>query len=46
MAMAVSDPSGWQVGLQFHPESILSPDGSALLDNVLTWAAAFFEQED
>jgi anthranilate synthase/aminodeoxychorismate synthase-like glutamine amidotransferase len=33
--MAVSDPAALQVGLQFHPESILTPDGDRLLQNLL-----------
>lgn len=27
-------------GIQFHAESILTPDGGRLIDNVLTWAEA------
>ncbi|WP_294173783.1 aminodeoxychorismate/anthranilate synthase component II [uncultured Sphingomonas sp.] len=34
--MAVSDRTALQVGLQFHPESILTPDGDRLLRNLLT----------
>jgi anthranilate/para-aminobenzoate synthase component II len=34
--MAVSDRSALQVGLQFHPESILTPNGDRLLRNLLT----------
>jgi anthranilate/para-aminobenzoate synthase component II len=35
MAMAFSDPEARQWGLQFHPESILSPAGSRILANIL-----------
>ena len=34
MAMAISDPEARQFGLQFHPESILTPHGDALLQNI------------
>lgn len=26
------------IGVQFHPESVLTPDGGRLIDNVMTWA--------
>lgn len=35
MAMAISDPEAKQVGVQFHPESVLTPIGQRLLENVL-----------
>lgn len=35
MAMAISDPHALQVGLQFHPESILTAAGHAMLANIL-----------
>ena len=35
MAMAISDREARQVGLQFHPESILTPVGQRILGNVL-----------
>lgn len=35
MAMAVSDPAALQTGLQFHPESILTPQGDRILANLL-----------
>lgn len=34
MAMAVSDPHKPWVGLQFHPESFLTPQGKTLLHNI------------
>ena len=39
MAMAISDAGARQVGLQFHPESILTPGGDQLLQNLLAFAA-------
>ena len=35
MAMAYSDPVALQLGLQFHPESILTTHGDAMLANAL-----------
>ena len=35
MAMAISDPEAMQVGLQFHPESILTPAGGRMLANLI-----------
>jgi anthranilate synthase component 2 len=39
LVMAVSHRSAPQLGVQFHPESILTPDGGQLIDNVLGWAS-------
>lgn len=36
--MAVEHRSAPMLGVQFHPESILTPAGGALLDRVLGWA--------
>jgi anthranilate synthase component II len=38
MAMAISDPEALQTGLQFHPESILTPHGDQMLRNVIEGA--------
>ena len=35
MAMAITDPAALQTGLQFHPESLLTPAGDALLGNIM-----------
>jgi anthranilate synthase/aminodeoxychorismate synthase-like glutamine amidotransferase len=39
IVMAVSHRDAPQIGLQFHPESILTPDGGRIVENVLRWAA-------
>lgn len=38
MSMAISDPRAKQYGVQFHPESILTPEGDILLKNILEMA--------
>lgn len=38
MAMAVSNDDAGQFGVQFHPESILTPMGDRLLTAMLAWA--------
>lgn len=40
LAMAVIDPPARVLGLQFHPESILTTDGARLLRQSLAWACA------
>lgn len=41
MIMAMSDTAALQFGLQFHPESILTPLGDRLLGNFLGYGAAW-----
>lgn len=38
VVMAVAHRSAPQFGVQFHPESILTPEGGRIIDNVITWA--------
>jgi|tagenome__1003787_1003787.scaffolds.fasta_scaffold20989230_2 anthranilate synthase component 2 len=40
MAMAISDQAAKQVGVQFHPESVLTPGGQEILANVLDLLSA------
>ena len=40
MAMAVSDDHAGHFGLQFHPESTLTPNGGRLLRSMFDWAEA------
>lgn len=40
MAMAFRDDDAGQLGLQFHPESILTPKGDRLVSAMLQWADA------
>jgi anthranilate synthase component 2 len=36
--MAVAHRTAPQFGVQFHPESILTPDGGRIIENVIRWA--------
>lgn len=38
VVMAVTHRSAPQFGVQFHPESILTPEGGRIIDNVMKWA--------
>ncbi|MEM1041838.1 MAG: aminodeoxychorismate/anthranilate synthase component II [Bacteroidota bacterium] len=39
LVMAADSDADRLAGVQFHPESILTPDGGRMLENVLAWAA-------
>lgn len=39
IVMALSHRTAPQLGVQFHPESILTPDGGRIIENVIKWAA-------
>jgi anthranilate synthase/aminodeoxychorismate synthase-like glutamine amidotransferase len=38
IVMAVEHRSAPMLGVQFHPESILTPDGGRIVENVMRWA--------
>ena len=38
LVMAAAHRTAPQFGVQFHPESILTPDGGRIIDNVIGWA--------
>ena len=38
VVMAVAHRTAPQFGVQFHPESILTPEGGLIIDNVIRWA--------
>jgi anthranilate synthase component II len=40
LVMAIRHRSLDIVGVQFHPESVLTPEGPLILDNVIEWARA------
>lgn len=42
LVMAVSHATAPMLGVQFHPESILTPLGSRLVANVLRWAEGWY----
>lgn len=39
IVMAVRHRKHPLLGIQFHPESVLTPDGGTLIENVIRWAA-------
>ncbi len=38
LVMAVEHRTAPMLGVQFHPESILTPDGGRMIDNAIRWA--------
>jgi anthranilate/para-aminobenzoate synthase component II len=38
VVMAVRHRTAPAVGIQFHPESVLTPGGGRLIDNLIRWA--------
>lgn len=38
VVMAVSHRTAPAIGIQFHPESVLTPEGGTLITNVIEWA--------
>lgn len=36
--MAVANRTAPQLGVQFHPESLLTPEGGRIIENVMKWA--------
>ena len=38
VVMAIAHRTAPQLGVQFHPESILTPDGGRIIENVMAWA--------
>jgi GMP synthase-like glutamine amidotransferase len=38
VVMAIRHRSLDIVGVQFHPESVLTPEGPVIVDNVIEWA--------
>jgi anthranilate synthase component II len=40
IVMAVAHRTAPQLGVQFHPESTLTPEGGRIIENVMHWAAA------
>ena len=38
VVMAVAHQTAPILGVQFHPESILTPEGGRIIENVIGWA--------
>jgi para-aminobenzoate synthetase component 2 len=45
LVMAVAHRSAPLVGVQFHPESILTPQGGVLLQRTMSWAETAQERD-
>src|SRR5262249_18339114 len=45
VVMALAHATAPIVGVQFHPESVLTPDGGTMIENVIAWARAHAARE-
>jgi anthranilate synthase/aminodeoxychorismate synthase-like glutamine amidotransferase len=46
LVMALAHETAPVFGVQFHPESILTPDGGRLIENVIAWATQHSRGDD
>ena len=46
IVMAVEHESSPIFGVQFHPESILTPQGGSLIEGVIRWASAWAQKQE
>ena len=44
MVMAIEHKERPLKGVQFHPESVLTPEGGTIIDNIMEWAIAYHQQ--
>ncbi|MBN2528745.1 MAG: aminodeoxychorismate/anthranilate synthase component II [Deltaproteobacteria bacterium] len=45
MIMAIEHRTRPLKGVQFHPESVLTPEGGIIIDNIMEWAMAYHQQK-
>ena len=46
MIMAIEHRTRPLKGVQFHPESVLTPEGGTIIDNIMEWAMAYHQQKN
>lgn len=44
MVMAIEHRTRPLKGVQFHPESVLTPEGGSIIDNIMEWALTYHQQ--